>query len=146
MYLPPFNAFLQNMGISAAEFETSTKVRVPTELLKFLLQLAISNSDFNEKGYLAANSDVADTVRRGGIGSAKLHYLGYGFFEGRYGATPEVDEKWYRSTYPDIDQSIKAGKISSATEHFQTTGAGEGRSPNAASLTDANQWKAVFEK
>ena len=79
--------------MTRAEFERSTEVSIPTELFKLLLQVAIANSDFNEKGYLKINPDVADAVKSRAIQDARLHYVGFGFFEGRGGATPEVDEK-----------------------------------------------------
>ena len=63
MYVPPFNSLLKAIGLNRAEFERSAEVHIPTELFKLLLQIAIANSDFNTKGYLKANPDVADAVR-----------------------------------------------------------------------------------
>ena len=144
MYIPPFNAFLQNLNLSADEFNSAEQVTVPAELLRFMLQLLVAGGSFNETGYLRDNPDVAEAVKAGQIRTARLHYIGFGFFEGRSGATPDVDEAWYRETYPDVDNAIRCGQIQSAAEHFFQTGAAEGRSPNARVEFDAQQWKIAF--
>ena len=61
-----------------------------------MLQLLVAGGSFNEAGYLRENPDVAEAVEAGQIRTARLHYIGFGFFEGRSGATPDVDEAWYR--------------------------------------------------
>ncbi|MGF9759448.1 hypothetical protein AAII07_30055 [Microvirga sp. 0TCS3.31] len=144
MFIPPLNAFLQNMNISAEEFNSADQLTVPADLFRFMMQLLLTAGSFNEAGYLRDNPDVADAVRNGQVRSARLHYIGYGFFEGRAGATPDVDEAWYREAYPDIDAAIRAGHIKSAAEHFIMAGAAEGRSPNPRAQQDAYQWKAAF--
>lgn len=144
MYVPHFNAFLSNIGMTADDFNNSEKVEVPTALLKFMMQILLSQSDFDEQQYMQGNPDVAQSVKRGDNPSARLHYIGFGFFEGRHGGTPKVDERWYRLTYPDVDDAIKSGSISSASQHYNMTGAAEGRSPNARFVSDAAQWKLAF--
>ena len=67
MYVPPFDSLLRAVGMTQAEFERSTRVTVPSELLKLLLQVAVANSNFNAKGYLKTNPDVAEAVRSGTI-------------------------------------------------------------------------------
>lgn len=146
MYVPPFDSLLRAIGMTRAEFERSTEVRIPTELFKLLLQVAVANSDFNTKGYLRANPDVADAVRNGTTEDARIHYVGFGFFEGRNGATPEVDEPWYLRTYTDVADGVKSGQIESATEHFRVAGATEGRSPNAGYVLAAEQWKRALKR
>ncbi|WP_201861475.1 hypothetical protein [Microvirga soli] len=132
------------MNTSAEEFHSADQLTVPADLFRFMLQLLLTAGSFNEAGYLRDNPDVAEAVKNGQVRSARLHYIGYGFFEGRAGATPDVDEAWYRETYPDIDAAIRAGKINSAAEHFIMAGAAEGRSPNARAQQDAYQWKVAF--
>jgi len=144
MYVPPFDSLLQAIGMTRAEFETSTEVTIPSELLKLLLQVAVASGDFNEAGYMKANPDVAGAVREGSIESARVHYVGYGFLEGRAGATPEVDEAWYLRTYSDVAEGVGAGQIASAAEHFRVAGASEGRSPSAAYRIAAEQWKRAL--
>jgi hypothetical protein len=108
------------------------------------MQIAVAHSDFNEAGYLASNLDVADALKSGEIESARLHYVGFGFFEGRLGATPDVDERWYLKAYPDVGSAVRAGQISSASEHFAVVGASEGRSPSIRYAQDAEQWKKAL--
>lgn len=144
MYVPPFDSLLKAIGMTRAEFERSTEVSIPTELFKLLLQVAIANSDFNEKGYLKINPDVADAVKSRAIQDARLHYVGFGFFEGRGGATPEVDEAWYLRMYADVADGVGSGQIELATEHFRVVGAAEGRSLSAAYVWAAEQWKKAL--
>jgi hypothetical protein len=144
VYIPPFNAFLQNLNLSADDFNSAEQVTVPAELLRFMLQLLVVGGSFNETGYLRDNPDVAEAVKAGQIRTARLHYIGFGFFEGRSGATPDVDEAWYREMYPDVDIAIRCRQIQSAAEHFFQTGAAEGRSPNAEAEFDAQHWKIAF--
>ena len=129
MYVPPYDAVLRSIGTSREEVEASGEVAIPAQLFRFLMQIAVAHSDFNEAGYLAANPDVAAALKSGEIESARLHYVGFGFFEGRLGATPDVDERWYLKAYPDVGSAVRAGQISSASEHFAVVGASEGRSP-----------------
>lgn len=146
MYIPPYDAVLHNAGTSREELKDAAEVTIPMGLFKFLMQLAVANGDFNEAGYLKANPDVAEAVERGEIESARLHYIGFGYFEGRLGATPDVDERWYLRANPDVGAAVKAGKLSSAREHFTLAGAGEWRSPSPRYEGDAQQWKKALEE
>ena len=145
MYVPPYDALLRAIGTSRESLEGASEVAVPMGLFRFLVQLAIANGDFNEAGYLRANPDVAEAVRRGEIESARLHYIGFGSFEGRQGATPEVAERWYLRSYPDVGTAVRSGKLGSATEHFMVVGASEGRSPSVRYESDAAQWKTALQ-
>jgi hypothetical protein len=144
MYVPPFDSLLTAIGMSRVEFENATEVTIPVELFKLLLQVTVANSDFNEAGYLQDNPDIASAVRTGKLEDARLHYVGFGFFEGRSGATPDVDENWYLRTYTDVAEGIRSGQTSSASAHFRVIGAAEGRSPNAAYIEPAKQWKRAL--
>jgi len=144
MYVPPYDAVLQSIGTSRRDLDGAAEVSIPLEFFRFLMQIAVAHSDFNEEGYLAANPDVADALKSGAIESARLHYIGFGFFEGRTGATPEVDERWYLKTYPDVGSAVKSGQINSAKEHFAVVGASEGRSPSIRYAQDAEQWKKAL--
>lgn len=145
MYVPPYDAVLARIGTSRAELERAEEVTIPTQLLHFLMQIAVAHADFNEAGYLQQNPDVAAALQSGTIESARLHYVGFGYFEGRSGATPEVDEGWYLQAYPDVGSAVRSGRIGSAAEHFSVIGAAEGRSPNVRYTQDAEQWKRVLK-
>jgi hypothetical protein len=145
MYVPPYDAVLRSIGTSREELEGASDVTVPLPLFRFLMQIATAHSDFNEEGYLKANPDVAEALKSGAIESARLHYIGFGYFEGRTGATPDVDERWYLKAYPDVGSAVRAGQIGSAAEHFQVSGASEGRSPSIRYAQDAEQWKRVLQ-
>jgi hypothetical protein len=144
MYVPPFDSLLTAIGVSRDEFENASVVVVPTELLKLLLQVAVASGDFNEAGYLRENPDIAGAVKAGKVEDARLHYVGFGYFESRGGATPEVDEAWYLRTYPDVAEAVASRSVSSASEHFRVIGAAEGRSPNAFYVAAAEQWKKAI--
>lgn len=145
MYVPPFDSLLTAIGMTQAEFDRSSHIMLPAELFKLLLQITIASGDFNEAGYLRENPDVASAVRAGKLADPRLHYVGFGYFEGRKGATPEVDEAWYLRTYSDVAEGIRSGKIASAAEHFRVIGASEGRSPNASNVAAAEQWKKALK-
>lgn len=144
MYVPPYNAVLASIGTSREEVAETGAVTIPAQLFRFLMQIAVAHSDFNEAGYLDANPDVAEAAQAGQVESARLHYVGFGYFEGRTGATPEVDERWYLKAYPDVGQAVRTGQIRSAAEHFTVVGASEGRSPSIRYAQDAEQWKKAL--
>jgi hypothetical protein len=146
MYMLPLNVLLENLGLTPEQFRDSQHVTVPTPLLKFLLQAALLQSDFDEKSYLEANSDVAEAVRRGRVKSARVHYLTTGYLECRNGGHPAVDEGWYLSTYQDVGKAVRAKKTDSATVHFAETGAREFRAPGASYVKDAVTWGSFFGK
>jgi hypothetical protein len=146
MYVPPLESLYRHLVIPDLAFDREQQVQVPTKFLKIILQLAIAHCDFDERDYLDKNPDVRSVVDRGEIESGFVHYVGYGYFEGRRGGIPPVDEKWYKKQYPDVAAGIAAGKIKNATEHFYSIGAAEGRSPNQANEIDAAQWKKVLSR
>lgn len=146
MYMLPLDVLLENLGMSPEEFRSANEVKVPTALLKFLLQAALAQSDFDEKGYLEANPDVAEAVRRGRVRNGRLHYLAGGYFESRQGGHPAVDEAWYLKTYPDVAKAVRAKKVDSGAAHFQAAGAREFRAPSADYVRDAMNWAAFFGK
>lgn len=144
MYVPPYDSLLKSLGTTAGEVDTSDKIAVPAKLLKLLLQLAVAYSDFDEESYLKANPDVKQAVQRHEIENGHLHYVGYGYFEGRKGGAAAVEESWYLKKYPDVAAAIKEGRVRSAFDHFNSVGAAEGRSPNAEQEETAAQWKTAL--
>ena len=144
MYIPPLESLSRHLALPSLALETEQTVQLPARFLKMLLQLAVAHCDFDEPDYLAKNPDVKDAVARGEVESGFVHYIGFGYFEGRRGGIPSVDEAWYTKKYPDIAAAIAAGTIKSASEHFYNIGAAEGRSPNQAYEVEAAQWKKAL--
>jgi hypothetical protein len=146
MYVPHYDAILHAIGTSRAKLEGKTEIEIPVSLFKFLLQHALVNGEFNAAGYLAANKDIQEAAKKGQVPDPKVHYVNFGYFEGRRGAAPAVDENWYRRTYSDIANAVRKGEISSGSEHFDTVGAEEFRAPATAYLADAVEWKKAAGK
>lgn len=144
MYVPPFNSLLRGLNTNKSALEQESNVTIPVGLFKLLLQLAIAQSDFDEEAYLSANPDVREAVYRGEIESGRLHYIGFGYFEGRRGGSVEVDEDWYLRKYPDVASAVRTRRVDSAIHHFESIGAGEGRSPSADQEDNAAQWKKAI--
>lgn len=146
MYVPHYDALLHSIGTSREKLGDDTEIEIPVSMFKFLLKIALNTGEFNLPGYLAANRDIQDAARKGQVPDPKVHYINFGFFEGRRGATPAVDEPWYRRNYTDIANAIRKGDIASGSEHFDTIGAEEFRAPAASYLADAVEWKRVAGK
>lgn len=144
MYTPSYESLLRSLNTSKSALDQAKDVSIPVGLFKFLLQLAIAYGDFDEESYFKENPDVREAVKRGDIESGRLHYIGFGYFEGRKGGMPEVDETWYLRKYPDVASGVKEGRINSATDHFDAVGAGEGRSPSGDQQDSAAQWKEAI--
>src|SRR5438876_252676 len=144
MYVPSADSLMAALNASRSDLNGNGRIEVPAPLLKLLLQIALATTEFDEQGYLSHNPDVAKAIARGEIESAHMHYIGYGYFEGRQGGGPAVDENWYLQKYPDVSNAVREGRIKSAAQHFHLTGAVEGRSPNADQEDNASQWKKAF--
>jgi hypothetical protein len=144
MFVPPYIPLLKSLNASKAEAEEAGEITVPLPLLKLLLQIALAQVDFNEDNYLRANPDVRAAVERGDVESGLMHFIGYGYFEGRGGGMAIVDEEWYLGRYPDVRAAVEVGTVKSAEQHFHSVGAGEGRSPSAPEEDNAFQWKRAL--
>jgi hypothetical protein len=144
MYVPSYESLLPSLRTNKEALETSNEIPIPVALLKLLLQLAVARSDFDEDGYLGANPDVREAVRRGHVESGQMHYIGYGYFEGRRGGTVKVDEQSYMHDNPDVAVASNGGLIKSAEDHFYTVGAAEGRSPSADQAVNAAEGRGCF--
>jgi hypothetical protein len=144
MFVPSAVSRLNALNVDSSAFDGGSKVEMPVGLLKLLLQLALAAADFDEDSYLSENPDVAKALERGEIASAHVHYIGFGYFEGRRGGGPEVDEQWYMQKYPDVASAIREGRIKSAKHHFHLIGAAEGRSPNVDQEENAAHWKKAL--
>ncbi|WP_454618236.1 hypothetical protein [Bradyrhizobium cenepequi] len=145
MFVPSAVSLLNALKIDYATFEKGGRVEVPAGLFKLLLQIAVAAAEFDEENYLRQNPDVARAVARGELESGHMHYIGFGYFEGRRGAGPIVDAEWYLGKYPDVAAAVKDGRVKSAEAHFLSIGAGEGRSPAADYEAEAAQWKSAIK-
>ncbi|MGA2794053.1 MAG: hypothetical protein ABSE69_11045 [Roseiarcus sp.] len=144
MYVPPYEALVRSLGTTPSAIASAKSVAIPGALLKLLLQMAVAYSDFDEERYLRANPDVKEAVERGEIESGHVHYVGFGYFEGRLGGMDEVDENWYLRAYPDVAQALRENQVASASQHFYLVGGGEGRSPNADQQENATRWNKTL--
>lgn len=133
------------LNLDKSALDGSGQVKVPAGLLKLLLQIAIAAAEFDEDSYLRENPDVAKALSRGEVESALMHYIGFGYFEGRRGGGPAVDAEWYLGKYPDVAAAVRDGRVKSAEAHFLSIGGGEGRSPAADYEGEAAQWKSAIK-
>jgi SAM-dependent methyltransferase len=105
------------------------------------LQETPTDQTFDESCYLAANPDVADTVKSGRLASGWAHFKKFGRIEGRRQkvsedelANPEnFDEARYLAANPDVAAAVNLGKFPSARVHFETLGRVEKRRQRRAS-------------
>ncbi|MSP01796.1 MAG: hypothetical protein EXR07_12220 [Acetobacteraceae bacterium] len=89
----------------------------------------IRGIEVDETWYARLYDDIGQAIRTGTIRSAREHFLGDGYFEGRLPFPIRVDEAWYLRQYPDVADSIRRGVLTSAQEHFDLDGYKEGRLP-----------------
>ena len=144
MFVPSAVSLMNALSLDKAALDSPDPIKVPAGLLKLLLQIAVAAAEFDEDGYLRENPDVANAVSRGELESAHMHFIGFGYFEGRRGAGPAVDAEWYLGRYPDVAAAVKGGRVTSAEAHFLSIGGGEGRSPAAEHEAEAAQWKSAI--
>ena len=145
MFVPSVESLTNALNVNKSALEGSGTIKVPAGLLKMLLQIALAAAEFDEDGYLSENPDVAKAVSRGEVDSAHMHYIGFGYFEGRRGGGPAVDAQWYLNKYPDVAAAVKDGRVKSAEAHFLSIGGGEGRCPAEDYEADAAQWKSAIK-
>src|SRR3979490_2805129 len=145
MFVPSAISLMNALSLDKAALDGAGPITVPAGLLKLLLQIAVAAAEFDEDGYLRENPDVAKAVARGELESAHMHYIGFGYFEGRRGGGPAVDAEWYLGKYPDVAAAVKGGRVTSAEGRCLSIGGGEGRSPGAEYEAEAAQWKSAIK-
>ncbi|RJF77784.1 hypothetical protein [Rhodopseudomonas palustris] len=145
MFVPSAESLMIALKIDKSAFDGKGQVTIPAAFFKLLLQIALAESDFDEARYLRENPDVARAMKRGAIKSAHMHYVGFGYFEGRQGGGPVVDSEWYLNKYSDVASAVSDGRVESAESHFQSVGGGEGRSPGPEYEGDAALWKSAIQ-
>jgi hypothetical protein len=146
MFVPSADSLMAALNASKSDLNGNGRIDLPARLLKLLLQVALVTTEFDEHSYLNQNPDVAEALKRGEVESAQMHYVGFGYFEGRQGGGPKVDADWYLVKYPDVAAAVREGRVKSAEAHFHSIGGGEGRSPNAEHQDDAMQWKEALKR
>lgn len=143
MYVIPFSVLRHYLGeATLSPEEEGPPVTISAGLFRRLLQDALLTHPFDESAYLAANPDVASSVRRGEFGSGRAHFIERGYFEGRGSYQDEFDESWYVKANSDVARSIRAGTYPSGKAHFLSAGAAEFRAPSGACEADMNLWRA----
>jgi hypothetical protein len=144
VFVPHIDLLLQAMRISRERLCSRSKVAIDTRLLRTLLHSLAGQLPFDPGFYLAQNDDVAAAYETGEITDLRRHFIESGFFEGRFGAPPQVDEPFYAESYKDIGAAIRRGDILSATEHYVRAGAAEGRVPCEAMRPEVQRWAAAL--
>ena len=126
-YVPPFETVRRSVEVSTVRGQV--RVSVPYEEFVRLVKSLVAAIDVDEVWYLERNDDVAGAIARGIIPSAREHFAGDGYLEGRLPFPVTVDEQWYLEQNPDVAEGIRAGSVASAQTHFEECGYREGRRP-----------------
>ena len=126
-YVPPFETVRRSVEISTVRGQL--RVSLGYDDFVRLVQSLIAGVEVDERWYLDSNEDVARAIGRGAVASAREHFLGDGYVEGRMPFPITVDERWYLEQNPDVAESIRTGAVASAQAHFEENGYREGRRP-----------------
>jgi hypothetical protein len=126
-YLPPFELIRQSIEISTVRGEL--RVNVSYENFVAILRMMIQGIEVNEDWYAKTYEDIGSAVQEGVLRSAKQHFVGDGYFEGRLPFPILINERWYLAENPDVAESIRKGVVDSAQDHFNQDGYREGRLP-----------------
>jgi hypothetical protein len=143
-YVPHVDLLLQSLRINRERLGSKAKIAIDARLLRTLLQALVANVAFSEDFYRNTYPDIAQAHANGQIPDLHKHFIDAGFFEGRMGASPEVDEAFYTTTYPDVGQAVENGDVRSGEEHYLRSGAAEGRVPNAGTRASIDGWMQVL--
>ena len=126
-YVPPFEGIKALLTFSAVKGELV--VNATYDQLTALLRTLLADIEVDEAWYLERNPDVAEAIAQGTVASAREHFLGNGYFEGRMPFPVKVDEAWYLEQNPGVADYIARGDLVSAQQHFEDHGYREGRRP-----------------
>jgi hypothetical protein len=143
-YVPHIDLFLQALRINRERLDSRSKVAIDARLLKALLQALVEFAPFSEEFYLQNYADIAKAHAAGDLPDPKRHFVERGYFEGRVGASTEVDEAYYLKRYRDVEQAARRGEVKSISEHFSQSGYAEGRSPSPALEPIVEQWLSIL--
>lgn len=145
-YFPHIDLLLQALRINRDRLNSKSKIAIDAKLLKAVLQAMVAGAPFNEEFYKQSYPDLAAAQASGQIPDLRQHFIETGYFEGRFGAPPQVDEAYYTSTYKDVGQAVLKGDVSSGTEHYLRSGASEGRVPNEEVRPELEAWMLVLRE
>ncbi len=140
MFVPPYQVLCDVLGFNAKDGSNSGKIEIPRRLFEFLLQCMLIHADFDEESYVTENLDIRAALKTAALDDPSIHFVKWGYFEGRAGGTPRVDEDWYNSKYPDVASAIVNKEIPSAQYHYFEQGSHEWRAPNRESEADIAAW------
>lgn len=126
-YLPPFDLIRRSIEISTVRGEL--RVNLSYEDFVDILRIMLRGLEVNEAWYVRTYEDIGKAMKEGTVSSAKQHFVGDGYFEGRLPFPIVVDDKWYLAENPDVAESLRTGIVDSPQDHFDKDGYGEGRLP-----------------
>jgi hypothetical protein len=144
VYVPHIDLVLQSLRINRERLASKAKIAIDARLLRAILQALIAHAPFSESFYKTTYPDVAEAHEAGQIPDLHKHFIESGFFEGRLGASPDVDEDFYASTYRDVGRAVENGDVRSGADHYLRSGAAEGRVPNPAAQSSVDDWMQVL--
>lgn len=130
--------------LNQERLRTGSKAAISLPVLKAILVAATSAMPFDEDFYRLTYPDLRDAHESGVVADLRTHFIEEGYFEGRFGAKPDVDEQFYRETYPDVAAAVTKGDVKSALDHYIRAGAYEGRFANAEDMETIKRWSALL--
>jgi hypothetical protein len=125
--LPNGSLLLSIATVTYERLQTGSKAAIALPFLREILIVAVSKLPFDEEFYLSTYPDLRAAYESGDITDLQTHFAEAGYFEGRFGAKPNVDEEFYKEIYPDVAAALANNDVGSALEHYMRAGAREGR-------------------
>jgi hypothetical protein len=143
----PNGALLLTLSVLSRErIQAGTKAAISLPILREIIMVAVSKLPFDEEFYLTAYEDIREAYNSGVVSDLRSHFIEEGYFEGRFGARPDVHADFYLETYPDVAQAIANKQVTSALEHYMRAGAAEGRFANPEDQQILTNWLTLGGK
>lgn len=130
--------------LSQERLRSGSKAAISLPILKAILIGATSGMPFDEDFYSLTYPDLRAAYDAGDVADLRTHFVEEGYFEGRFGAKPEVNEQFYQETYPDVAAAVARGDVSSGLDHYMRAGAFEGRFANAEDMDSVKRWNSLM--
>jgi hypothetical protein len=124
-YPPSFDSIRQRLDIKERE---GGILVMPFEKLRAVVRALLEMVEVDEAWYRRTYADVDAAMAAGNAGSAREHYIEFGYFEGRLPHDVAVDEAYYLAAYPDVAGGVENGGPP-PKRHYVEHGYREGRSP-----------------
>jgi hypothetical protein len=144
--LPNGRVLLDGLGLTLERLQTGSKAAVSLPVIKAVLCAAAASLPFDREFYLRTYPDIRGAFEVGKIKDLRIHFIEFGYLEGRMGAQPEFDEDFYKSLYPDIAAAIANGEVKSALDHYIYAGSFEGRHATLAAMETNKWWAEIFRR